>query len=125
MFLAFSQSPINALCYLFLLPIVSSADIPPKYQIKDFCLAFGENDTLMAELCVSHEDSVQVALFTKTYPICCTASNVFLSKIFFLKNIFLFVSIVCTLFTISGFVLRRKVPAKCFENLPLINPMSK
>lgn len=58
--------------------IVSSADIPPKYQIKDFCLAFGENDTLMAELCVSHEDSVQVALFTKTYPICCTASNVFL-----------------------------------------------
>ena len=86
MFLAFSQSPINALCYLFLLPIVSSADIPPKYQIKDFCLAFGENDTLMAEICVSHEDSVQVALFTKTYPICCTASNVFLSKIFFEKH---------------------------------------
>ena len=51
--------------------------LPPKYTVQDFCLAFGETDTNL-ELCVSHEHDVKVALFTKTYPICCTVSNVFL-----------------------------------------------
>ena len=37
---------------------------------------------MIIELCVSHEHNVKVTLFTKTYPICCTVSNVFLVMTF-------------------------------------------
>ena len=37
----------------------------------------GESDASL-ELCVSQDHDIKVALFTTTYPICCTVSNVFL-----------------------------------------------
>ena len=54
-------------------------------QSSDFCLAFtgiSSDGSLwtqnIVELCVTDEQSVKIALFTKTYPICCTISNFFL-----------------------------------------------